>query len=323
MGRSRTILLLWLLLAAPPLSFAAEALVAVASNFGAPARELASRFEQESGHTLKLAQGSSGKLFAQVRNGAPFDVFLSADQEFPARLVEQTSAVQGSQFTYALGALALWSASNEEVLSADSLSALTSVSAALAPDKIAIANPRIAPYGLAAQQVMDSAALPAGTAKRLAARVVYGENIAQTFQFVQTGNARMGFVALSQVLALTPQQRGAYWRVPSALHAPIRQDAVLLTRGENNLAARAFLRFLRGETARAILQRYGYEFDVLSTGQSTGNIAGQGTKMRTAKSAGQGYAQRRQAAIGTLPRASSQPMLVQRNPRTQQGQHHG
>ena len=323
MGRSRTILLLWLLLAAPPLSFAAEALVAVASNFGAPARELASRFEQESGHTLKLAQGSSGKLFAQVRNGAPFDVFLSADQEFPARLVEQTSAVQGSQFTYALGALALWSASNEEVLSADSLSALTSVSAALAPDKIAIANPRIAPYGLAAQPVMDSAALPAGTAKRLAARVVYGENIAQTFQFVQTGNARMGFVALSQVLALTPQQRGAYWRVPSALHAPIRQDAVLLTRGENNLAARAFLRFLRGETARAILQRYGYEFDVLSTGQSTGNIAGQGTKMRTAKSAGQGYAQRRQAAIGTLPRASSQPMLVQRNPRTQQGQHHG
>ena len=323
MGRSRTIFLLWLLLAAPPLSFAAEALVAVASNFGAPARELASRFEQESGHTLKLAQGSSGKLFAQVRNGAPFDVFLSADQEFPARLVEQASAVQGSQFTYALGALALWSASNEEVLSADSLSALTSVSAALAPDKIAIANPRIAPYGLAAQQVMDSAALPAGTAKRLAARVVYGENIAQTFQFVQTGNARMGFVALSQVLALTPQQRGAYWRVPSALHAPIRQDAVLLTRGENNLAARAFLRFLRGETARAILQRYGYEFDVLSTGQSTGNIAGQGTKMRTAKSAGQGYAQRRQAAIGTLPRASSQPMLVQRNPRTQQGQHHG
>lgn len=323
MGRSRTILLLWLLLAAPPLSFAAEALVAVASNFGAPARELASRFEQESGHTLKLAQGSSGKLFAQVRNGAPFDVFLSADQEFPARLVEQTSAVQGSQFTYALGALALWSASNEEVLSADSLSALTSVSAALAPDKIAIANPRIAPYGLAAQQVMNSAALPAGTAKRLAARVVYGENIAQTFQFVQTGNARMGFVALSQVLALTPQQRGAYWRVPSALHAPIRQDAVLLTRGENNLAARAFLRFLRGETARAILQRYGYEFDVLSTGQSTGNSAGQGIKMRTAKSAGQGSAQRRQAAIGTLPRASSQPMWVQRNPRTQQGQHHG
>lgn len=319
MGRSRTIFLLCLLLAASPLSFAAEALVAVASNFGAPARELASRFEQESGHTLKLAQGSSGKLFAQVRNGAPFDVFLSADQEFPARLVEQASAVKGSQFTYALGALALWSASDNEVLSADSLSALASDSAASAPAKIAIANPRIAPYGLAAQQVMGSAALPAGAAERLAARIVYGENIAQAFQFVQTGNARMGFVALSQVLALTPQQRGAYWRVPSALHAPIRQDAVLLTRGENNLAARAFLHFLRGETAHAILQRYGYEFDVLSTGQSTRMSTGQGIE----KSTGQSSAQRRQAAIGVLSRASSQPMWGRRNPRAQQGQHHG
>ena len=329
MGRSHTIFLLCLLLAASPLSFAAEALVAVASNFGAPARELASRFEQESGHTLKLAQGSSGKLFTQVRNGAPFDVFLSADQAFPARLVEQASAVQGSQFTYALGALALWSASDKEVLSADSLSALASDSAASASAKIAIANPRIAPYGLAAQQVMDSLALPAGTAERLAARIVYGENIAQAFQFVQTGNARMGFVALSQVLALTPQQRGAYWRVPSALHAPIRQDAVLLSRGENNLAARAFLHFLRGETARTILQRYGYEFDVLGTGQSTGQTIGQNTRMSTEQSTEQGKvqskgsAQRKQAAIGTFSRASSQPMWVQRNPRTQQGQHHG
>jgi hypothetical protein len=168
---------------------------------------------------------------------------------------------------------------------------------------------------------MDSPALPAGTAKRLAARVVYGENIAQTFQFVQTGNARMGFVALSQVLALTPQQRGAYWRVPSALHAPIRQDAVLLTRGENNPAARAFLRFLRGKAARAILERYGYELDVLSTGNSTGKSIGMSTEQGTVQN--KGSAQRRQAAIGTLSHASSQPMWVQRNPRTQQGQHHG
>jgi hypothetical protein len=172
---------------------------------------------------------------------------------------------------------------------------------------------------------MDSPALPAGAAERLAARVVYGENIAQAFQFVQTGNARMGFVALSQVLALTPQQRGAYWRVPSELHAPIRQDAVLLTRGENNPAARAFLRFLRGKAARAILERYGYEFDVLGTGQSKGQTTGQNTRMSTEQGKVQikGSAQRRQAAIGTLSRASSRPMWVQRNPRTQQGQHHG
>jgi len=131
------------------------------------------------------------------------------------------------------------------------------------------------------------------------------------------------------VLALTPQQRGAYWRVPSALHAPIRQDAVLLSRGENNLAARAFLHFLRGETARTILQRYGYEFDVLGTGQSTGQTIGQNTRMSTEQSTEQGKvqskgsAQRKQAAIGTFSRASSQPMWVQRNPRTQQGQHYG
>ena len=269
MGRSRTILILSLLLSSAPwTSVAEEALIAVASNFNAPAQALIRRFERSTDHTLRLSQGSSGKLFAQVRNGAPFDVFLSADQALPATLVQQGRAVAGSQFTYPPRALALWSEEAGLALGEHTLETLADASSAPTLGKIAMANPRIAPYGLAAQQALESAGRDAGSSDEwLAAQIVYGENISQTFQFVATGNARIGFVALSQVLALEASRRGTYWRVPSVLHAPIRQDAVLLSRAEGNAAAREFLHFLRGDEARAVIEGYGYELEASSETQ--------------------------------------------------------
>lgn len=224
---------------------AAEVSVAVAANFTAAMQKIAPLFEQETGHKLSVAYGSTGRFYAQIKNGAPFQVLLAADDETPAKLEKDNLALPNSRFTYAVGRLVLWSKSptlvdkQGDVLKTDKF------------DKLALADPRLAPYGLAAVETMQAL----GLLDKLKPRLVQGENIAQTFQFVSTQNAQLGFVALSQI----PPQEGSAWLVPSHLHTPIRQDAVLLNKGKNEPAAAALLQFLRGEKARAIIRSHGYE----------------------------------------------------------------
>jgi molybdate transport system substrate-binding protein len=224
----------------------AEVTVAVAANFAAPMQRIAAAFETDTGHRAKIAVGATGAFYTQIRNGAPFDVLLAADDETPARIEADALAVKGSRFTYAVGRLALWSAKpgvvddHGEVLEREDL------------DRIAIANPKLAPYGKAAVETMQKL----GVYERLKPRIVQAENIGQAFQFVATGNAPIGFVALSQVV----QAKGSKWIVPDDLHAPLRQDAVLLAHGKNNEAATALMRYLKGDTARGIIRAYGYGF---------------------------------------------------------------
>jgi molybdate transport system substrate-binding protein len=221
---------------------AADVHIAVAANFAAPARHLAEPFLRETGHRAVLSSGSTGKFYAQIKSGAPFEVLLSADEATPRRLEEDGFAVPGTRFTYATGRLALWSARpnlplGEALLRKNDF------------QRLAIANPRLAPYGAAAQEVLEKLGLWADVRSKL----VQGENIAQTFQFVSSGNAELGFVALSQV------QGGSRWVVPATLHAPLKQDVVLLARGKDSAAAAAFLEFLRGPFAREVVRSYGYE----------------------------------------------------------------
>jgi len=236
-----------LLLALP--AMAAEVNVAVAANFTAPMKQIAAEFEKDTGHKALLAFGGSGKFYAQIRNGAPFQLFLSADDEKPALLVKDGMAIAASRFTYAVGTLVLWSAQpgfvdpKGEVLSRGGF------------NKIAIANPKLAPYGSAAIEVLTKS----GMLTALQPKFVQGENIAQTFQFVGTGNAELGFVALSQVMKNGKIASGSAWVVPGRLHSPIRQDAVLLTTGRDNVAAKALLDYLKNGKARAIIRSYGYE----------------------------------------------------------------
>lgn len=222
--------------------------VAVASNFAGPMAEIAEGFRAATGHEVRLSPGATGKLYAQVANGAPFDVFLSADAETPARLVDEGLADRASCFTYAVGALVLWSP-DEGVPVADGAVLLSGRFA-----KLAIANPKSAPYGRAAIEVLGKLGVLAGVKPKL----VQGENIAQAFQFVQSGNATLGFVALSQVLGESGAIAGSAWRVPDAFHEPIRQDAVLLQHGRDNPAAVALLAWLKGDAAIAIVRRHGY-----------------------------------------------------------------
>ena len=224
-----------------------EVSVAVAANFTAPMKAIAEVFAAATGHQATLSFGSSGKFYAQITNGAPYEVFLSADQEKPQSLEEAGEVVPGSRFTYSLGALALWSADSDIAVNADTLEAGDI-------NKLAIANPKLAPYGAAALEVMDKL----GVRESLAARLIQGENIAQTYQFVSSGNARLGFVALSQVYADGAITSGSAWIVPDNLYTPIRQDAVLLLKGRDNPAAVALLDFLKGPQARKIMISYGY-----------------------------------------------------------------
>ncbi|NMF89159.1 molybdate ABC transporter substrate-binding protein [Aromatoleum petrolei] len=227
---------------------AAEVSVAVAANFTAPMQKIAAVFERDTGHKARLAFGATGKFYAQIRNGAPFELFLSADDTTPAKLEEDGSAVAGSRFTYAIGKLVLWSAQagvvddQGEVLKRGAFAHL------------AVANPKTAPYGAAALEVLRKL----GVAEALAPKLVTGENIAQTHQFVATGNAELGFVALSQVWAEGRLSGGSAWLVPAELHAPLRQDAVILAKGRDNPAARALVEYLRGAKAAAIIKSYGY-----------------------------------------------------------------
>ncbi|TVR97732.1 MAG: molybdate ABC transporter substrate-binding protein [Rhodospirillales bacterium] len=224
---------------------AGEALVAVAVNFTAAANEIATAFAEASGHTVRLAFAPTGVLYTQITQGAPFEVYLAADRERPEMAEREGFAVPGSRFTYAIGTLVLWSA--DPRLVDDDATVLTEGRFR----RLAIVNPVVAPYGAAAMQVLDSL----GLVEALQPKIVQGSNIAQAYQFVATGNAEIGFVALAQVVL---DERGSFWIVPDHLHEPIRQDAVLLKRGADNPAAVAFHEFLQSPTATEIIRRYGY-----------------------------------------------------------------
>lgn len=228
---------------------AAEVKVAVAANFTVPMRQLAQAFEQETGHKAVLSFGATGSFQAQIRHGAPFQVLLAADDETPLKLEQEGLAVAGSRFTYATGRLVLWS--RQPGLVDDKGDVLRSGSF----QRLALANPKLAPYGSAAIETLTRL----GLLEALRPRLVQGDNIGQTYQFVATENAQLGFVALSQVQTEGRIAQGSAWIVPASLHSPIRQDAVLLRAGQGNPAASALLAFLKGEQARAVIRGFGYE----------------------------------------------------------------
>jgi molybdate transport system substrate-binding protein len=222
--------------------------VAVAANFTSTIQTVAKRFETETGNRVSLSFGSTGKLYAQIVHGAPYDIFLAADKRRPRLLEANGEAVAGSRFTYARGRLALWQPGAKTAKPGRA----TLEQADFA--HLAIANPKTAPYGLAAQQTLQHL----GLWKQLEPRLVYGENIAQTYQFVASGNAPLGFVALSQVMTVH-SPKASYWVIPENLHAPIEQQAVLLKRANHNATAAAFLNYLKTSTeARRIIEAAGY-----------------------------------------------------------------
>ncbi len=228
---------------------AGTVLVAVAANFSAPLQAIGKVFTSETGHNLSVSSGATGKLHAQIVNGAPFEVFLSADQISPAQLEGAGLAVAATRFTYATGRLALWSAT------AGMVDANGAVLKNGRFGKIAIAEPKTAPYGAAAIEVLTRL----DVLEALTPKLVTGESIGQTYSFVATGNAVLGFVALSQVMQDGQLKSGSTWVVPANLHTPIRQDAVLLTRGKSNPAALAFLAFLQTDKTKALIKTYGYD----------------------------------------------------------------
>ena len=223
---------------------AAEVKAAIAANFTAPAREIAALFEKATGHTLVASFGATGQFYTQISQGAPFDVLIAADRATPLKAISAGLAVDGTAFTYATGQLALYSLDTAHPPDVATLG-----TGAFA--KIAIANPDLAPYGAAAVETLQAL----GLLERLTPKLVRGSSIAQTFQFVASGNAELGFVALSDVIA---SGKGSYWPVPPSLHAPIGQDAVLLKAGAANDAARALLAFLKGPEAALVIKKYGY-----------------------------------------------------------------
>ena len=223
---------------------AGQTLVAVAANFTDPAKEIAAAFKQQTGHDAVLSFGSSGQLYTQITQQAPFQIMLSADAERPHKLVEDGLGVASSLFTYAVGKLVLWSTDPQLVKGEETL-------AHGAFGKLAICDPVAAPYGAASVETMKSLKLY----DALRPKLVQGANITQAFQFVATRNADLGFVALSQ---LAGNSSGSRWMVPQNLYAPIRQDAVLLKTGIGNEAATAFVAFLKGPVATAIIIKYGY-----------------------------------------------------------------
>lgn len=231
----------------PALATAAEARLAVATNFYATVQVLAERFEAATGHTSRISFGSTGKLYAQIHQGAPFDVFMAADEWRPERLEATELAEPGTRFTYALGRLALWSP--DPTAFTDPKAFLTT------PDqrRLAMANPATAPYGLAAQQVLKNL----GLWEQVSPGMARGESIAQTFQFAATGNARGAFIAVAQLAEQGSQ--GSVWLVPADMHQPIAQQAVLLKRGRDNPAAKAWMTFLKAPEARAIIRSHGYD----------------------------------------------------------------
>jgi len=231
-------------------SFAGEVQVAVAANFTAPMKVIAAQFEKDTGNKVLASYGATGKFYAQIHNGAPFDILLAADDETPAKLDQEKVTMAGSRFTYAIGKLVLWSAQPGMV------DAKGDVLTAGKFDHIAVADPKLAPYGLAARETLQKLNLFAS----LAPKFVTGDNIGQTYQFVASSAAPLGFVAMSQVYENNQLKSGSAWVVPSALYSPIRQDAVVLGKGGNNAAAAAFIGYLKGDKAKAVIRSFGYDF---------------------------------------------------------------
>lgn len=227
------------------ISQADTTLVAVAANFTKPMTEIAELFEKNTGHTAKLSFGSSGKFVAQIENGAPFEVFLAADDKNAVKLEQDGFAVANSNFTYSIGKLVLWSATANMVDNQGEILTKGGFK------HLALADPKLAPYGEAAMDVLKNKNL----LDKLQPLFVKGENISQTYQFVSTGNAELGFVALSQVI---DSPTGSLWKIPENLYSPLRQNAVLLKKGEDNPAAPALLQFLKSPEAKAIISKYGY-----------------------------------------------------------------
>lgn len=230
-------------------AIADEVKVAVAANFTAPIQALAPAFEKATGHKLVASFGATGQFYAQIKNGAPFDVFLSADDSTPAKLEKEGDSVPGSRFTYAIGSLVLWSAD------AGYLDGTDSALKAGQFKHLSIANPKAAPYGLAATQVLDKL----GLSEAFKGKLVEGQNITQAHQFVSTGNAELGFVALSQVYKDGKVTSGSAWIVPDAMYDPIRQDALILKQGANNPAATALVEYLKGPEAAKVIESFGYK----------------------------------------------------------------
>lgn len=243
-----TILLLVAALTSTP-SLAGEVHVAVAANFAAPMKLLVREFERESGHRALVSLGATGQLYTQIRQGAPFGVLLAADATTPSKLASDGYALAETQRTYAIGRLLLWSRD------ADYVDARGDVLRNGNFRRLAIANPKLAPYGATATQTLSAL----GLREKLRSKIVEGANINQTFQFVASGNAELGFVAMSQIMQEGRLQRGSAWIVPANLHEPIRQDVILLAKGQDNPAAIALLRYLDSKPARDIIGRYGYE----------------------------------------------------------------
>ena len=225
---------------------------AVAANFQVTMTQLVKSFEAGSSYDIQISTGSTGALYAQIVHGAPFDLFFAADQERPRRLVAERYGVPGSRKTYARGRIVLWNGGKGKDRP-DCLRMLKS----LAFDRLAIANPTTAPYGLAAKQTMDKL----GLWQTATGKLVRGSNISQAYQFVMTGNAKLGFVALSQIAETSLHSGECRWLVPESFHAPIEQQRVLLRRGKSNVAARAFLSYLNGNDAKTIIRQFGYGID--------------------------------------------------------------
>lgn len=236
-------------LMAASLANAGEVQVAVAANFTAPMKLIAAEFEKSTGHKAQLSFGGTGKFYAQIKNGAPFEVLLAADDETPLRLEQEGLGEKGSRFTYAIGKLLLWSAdpafvdTKGEVLKKGQYRHL------------AMANPKLAPYGAAAQETLTRL----GIYNSVEAKLVQGENIAQTYQFIKSGNAELGFVALSQVYEAGKLKEGSGWIIPANLYTPIRQDAVILTKGKGNPAAVELIKFMKTTEAQAVIKSFGYD----------------------------------------------------------------
>jgi molybdate transport system substrate-binding protein len=226
-----------------------EVQVAVAANFTGPMQVISALFERDTGHKASLAFGATGKFYAQITNGAPFEILLSADDETPAKLVKEGYGVAGTPFTYAIGKLVLWSADPKLV---DAKGAILKKGGF---KHLSLANPKAAPYGAAGMQVMTKL----GVADAIKPLIVQGENISQTHQFISTGAAELGFVAYSQVIKNGQIGSGSGWVVPSNLYDPIRQDAVILAKGKDKPAAIALMSYLKGEKAQAVIKSFGYE----------------------------------------------------------------
>ncbi|MGE0642225.1 MAG: molybdate ABC transporter substrate-binding protein [Nitrospira sp.] len=227
--------------------FAEQVLVAVAANFVPAFREIASEFETVTGHNIRVAAGSSGNFYSQIKNGAPFDVFFSADMERPKLLEDDGLGVKDTRFTYAIGRLVLWSPSADLIKGEETLRSKKF-------KRLAFANPKTAPYGLAVMQTLQKLELW----ESLQPKIVMGENIGQTMGFIESGNADLGFVALSQALDPRIKGQGSRWDIPTTLHEPIKQDVILLIKGKDNPAAKALMEFMSAPQTKTIIERYGY-----------------------------------------------------------------